>query len=71
MKKIVLGALAVCAVVVFAETVPLDWVFTGYFETLSASEYAGDASVDTTLQVSDEAELDIDSSSPGMAIIVR
>lgn len=71
MKKIVLGALVVCAAVVFAEEVTLGWVFTGYFETLSASEYAGDASVDTTLQVSDEAELDIDSSSPGMAIIVR
>ena len=71
MKKIVLGALVVCAAVVFAEEVTLGWVFTGYFETLAASEYAGDASVDTTLQVSDEAELDIDSSSPGMAIIVR
>lgn len=71
MKKIVLGALVACAVVVLAEEVTLGWVFTGYFETLSASEYAGDASVDTTLQVSDEAELDIDSSSPGMAIIVR
>lgn len=71
MKKIVLGALVVCAAVVFAEEVTLGWVFTGYFETLSASEYAGDASVDATLQVSDEAELDIDSSSPGMAIIVR
>lgn len=71
MKKIVLGVLAVCAVVVFAGEVSLDWVFTGYFETLSASEFDADASVNAAIQVSDEAELDIDSSSPGMAIIVR
>lgn len=71
MKKIVLGALVACAAVVFAEEVTLEWVFSGYFETLSSSEYAGDASVDASLQVCAEAELDLDSSAPGMAIIVR
>ena len=71
MKKIVLGALIVCAAVVFAETVPLEWVFSGYFETLSASEYAGDASVDASLQVCAEAELDLDSSAPGAVFVFR
>lgn len=71
MKKIVLGALAVCAVVVFAETVPLDWVFTGYFETLAASESDADASVNATIRASDEAELDLDSGAPGFSVLIR
>ena len=71
MKKIVLGALVACAAVVFAEEVTLGWVFTGYFETLAASEFDADASVNAAIQSSDEAELDLDSGAPGAAIIIR
>ena len=71
MKKIVLGALIVCAVAVLAAKVSLGWVFTGYFENVSVSESGAEASVNASLQVSDEAELDLDSSAPGMTLIVR
>lgn len=71
MKKIVLSVVAVVAAVVLAEEVSLGWVFSGYFENVSASESDAAASVDASLQASAEAEFDLDSSAPGMAIIVR
>ena len=71
MKKIVLGALIVCAAVALAAEVSLEWVFSGYFETLAASEFDADASVNAAIQSSDEAEIDLDSGAPGAAIIIR
>lgn len=72
MKKIVLSAVAAVALAVFAEEVALGWVFTGYFENMSAAAAETTVpSVSATLQASSEAELDIDSGLPGFQIIVR
>ena len=71
MKKIALGALIVCAAVALAAEVSLEWVFSGYFETLAVSESDESTTVDASLQASDEAELDLDSGAPGGVLLIR
>ena len=71
MKKIVLGALVACAAVVFAAEVSLEWVFSGYYETLAVSESDESMAVDASLQASADAEFDLDSSAPGMLLLIR
>ena len=72
MKKIVLGFVLGVALVVFAEEIALKWEFFGYAENIAADvETVQSATVDATLAVAAEAELEVDSFPLGMAIIFK
>ena len=72
MKKIVLGFVLGVALAVFAEEIALKWEFFGYAENIAADvETVQSATVDATLAVAAEAELDVDSFPLGMAIIFK
>lgn len=72
MKKTIFGLALGVALAVFAEEVALGWVFIGYIENVAADvEPVQSMTVDATLSVSAEAELEVDSFPLGMAIIFK
>ena len=71
MKKMVLGSVAALVLVAVAAEVSLGWVFEGYSENIAASSESAAASVDATLAVTAEAELDISSFLCGTVLVFR
>lgn len=72
MKKIVLGFVLGVALAVFAEEIALKWEFFGYAENIAADvETVQSATVDATLAVAAEAELEVDSFPLGMTIFLK
>ena len=72
MKKIVLGFVLGVALAVFAEEIALKWEFFGYAENIAADvEPVQSMTVDATLSVSAEAELEVDSFPLGMTIFLK
>ena len=71
MKKMILGSVAALVLAVVAAEVSLGWVFEGYSENIAASSESAASTVDTTLAVTAEAELDISSFPCGTMLIFR
>ena len=71
MKKIVWGVVAAVAAIALAEEASLGWVFSGYFENISASTAEVSETVDASVRASAEAELNLNSEAPGIVIIFR
>lgn len=71
MKKMILGSVAALVLVAVAVEVSLGWVFEGYSENIAASSESVASTVDTTLAVTAEAELDISSFPCGTMLLFR
>ena len=71
MKKVLFGAIAAVVLALVAEEVSLGWLFTGYFENVSASEAQGRETVDASIFTTAEVELDISSFPCGTVLLFR
>ena len=71
MKKMILSAVAAVVLALVAEEVSLGWVFTGYFENVSASKVQVAETVDASISTTAEVELDISSFPCGTVLLFR
>lgn len=71
MKKVLFGAIAAVVLALVAEEVSLGWVFTGYFENVSASKVQVAETVDASISTTAEVELDISSFPCGTVLLFR